>query len=239
MILLAICAMAMDACRTFGDELPLFDQPPAVISAEIPLFEPPVVSSAPAPCLNLFEQPPIVGDRGMLNLFSCAANPDGICVEIQAIADSHRKGIAEPNPEEIAYCYCPVWCGICRVQKNRVMPGVHYVTGNTPHPSGYPMHGYKGDPLAVWPMLPADVQEYAARRFAKGTVINGKDVSGQEHGYPVWKIKRPDGTWIWAHHVRSENDIAAIRKLKPGDKMPDSTFWSNNRQDQISSTAAH
>ncbi len=250
LIFIALCAVALDFQRAFGaaDELPLFADPPAsVISGdirpELPLFE----TAAPAPaCLNLFESPaPVSGSCGPLDLFCCASQPSE-CDEtsLQSIPFCVRKkGIAEQDEDEIAYCYCPWWCGICREQKKRVPHGIRYVEGATAEGSKVPLPGVEGvldsESRPVLPLLPKDVREYAAEKFPAGTIVNGKDVGGREHGYPAWKIKTTEGRWIFAFHVRSSADIAAIRKLKPGERIPDSTFWSKDNRDQISSTNVH
>lgn len=109
-----------------------------------------------------------------------------------------------------ALMWAPSWCTVC-INNDWLLEGgdgrVVYE-----HKLGI---ASKGDEKA----FPKEVQDYA-----NGTFPAGSALAGQQRGYPVWQIELEDGTWGFAHHARSFDDLVAIHKLKPGQPIPKSTF---------------
>lgn len=144
--------------------------------------------------------------RLFMTLLFCVsvASADDYVVEV-----APKPVLSEPRPFR-CIMWSPTWCGVCRSNKKLLTTGEQLVE------IPFKLEIRQSDDATLFPK---EVQA-----FANGTFPAGTDCAGQQRGWPVWQIELADGSWGFAHHARSADDLVAIHRLKRGEPVPNSTF---------------
>ncbi|MBS0205680.1 MAG: hypothetical protein JSS49_22490 [Planctomycetes bacterium] len=149
--------------------------------------------------LDLFSPPKAVQlfdacNRPAVGLFEPYAKP----AELTSATDESRDRRPAPpaaDTRPVIVAWSPPWCGVCNVMHDRVGTGDLRTR----------VRWIKGDSTA----FPVAVQEYAA-----------------VHGWPVLQFQPVDagGSWVFAPHARTLDDLHALTKLRRLDPLPESSF---------------